>query len=115
MINLGFLHQQLVTDIEVSELHVKNVLQQDDQSKYFTFEIIADESGQGEKKVFLICVMFWNSTNNTPNIILLETKDLLRCNSDTITQALIDTCTNYNIDTKKCLTFLSDNTNYISD
>jgi len=99
---------------EVSELHIKNIFQQNDQSNYFTLGIIADESGRGEKKVFLICLMIWNSIKNIPDIILLETKELLRCNSDTITQALIETCADYNIDTKKCLTFLSDNINYMS-
>ena len=64
--------------------------------------------------MFLICLMIWNSIKNIPDIILLETKELLRCNSDTITQALIETCADYNIDTKKCLTFLSDNINYMS-
>ncbi|CAG8825595.1 7154_t:CDS:2 [Cetraspora pellucida] len=76
--------------------------------------IVADESGQGEKKILVECFMFWNSVKNMPDVILLETKDLQCCNSDTVSQALSESCTKYGFDTMRCLTFLSDNTNYMS-
>ncbi|CAI2180845.1 11067_t:CDS:2 [Funneliformis geosporum] len=89
---------------EVSELHVRNIFQQANQSNKFAFGIVLVE-----------CFMFWNSAKNMTDVILLETKNLQRCDSDTISQALIETCTKYNINTAQCLTFLSDNTNYMSD
>ena len=99
---------------EVSELHVRNIFQQANQSKHFAFGIVADESGRGKKKILLECFMFWNSAKNMPDIVLLETKDIQHCNSNTISQALIGSCTKYNLNTAQCLIFLFDNTNYMS-
>ncbi|CAG8772554.1 13129_t:CDS:1, partial [Ambispora leptoticha] len=73
---------------ELSESYVRNIFQQANQSNYFTFGIMTNESGRGEKKILVECFMFWNSEKNMPNTVLLETKDLIRCNSDTISQAL---------------------------
>src|SRR5690349_5624925 len=60
------------------------------------------------------CFMFWNSEKNMPDVVLLKTKDLWHCNSDTVSRALFESCTKYKLDTSRCLTFLSDNTNYMS-
>ncbi|RIB05311.1 hypothetical protein C2G38_2219965 [Gigaspora rosea] len=51
---------------------------------------------------------------NIPDVVLLETKDLRHCNSDTVSQALFESYKKYKLDTRRCLTFLSDNTNYMS-
>ncbi|CAG8544347.1 14095_t:CDS:2 [Acaulospora morrowiae] len=58
--------------------------------------------------------MFWNSTKNIPDVLLLETKDLQHCNADTISKALFESCTKYNLNLSQCFTFLSNNTNYMS-
>lgn len=67
-----------------------------------------------KKKILVNCFMFWNSAKNIPDVVLLETKDLQHCNSDTVSQALIESCTKYNFDVIRCDTFLFDNTNYMS-
>ncbi|CAG8751564.1 6611_t:CDS:2, partial [Cetraspora pellucida] len=99
---------------EVSKLNVRNAFQQANRSTHFAFGIMTDESGCGEKKILMECFMFWNSEKNIPDIVLLETKDLWQYNSDTVSQALFKSYIKYKLDTSRCLTFLSDNTNYMS-
>jgi hypothetical protein len=84
-------------------------------SEFYTLGILADESTRGSTKVFVICFMYWNEKKNFPDMSLVEMKDLIACsNAKTVAQAIIDTCSKYLINTRLCLTFLSDNTNYMA-
>ncbi len=61
---------------DVSAIYLKQQYQIAKNSKYFTFEIMADESTCGECKIFIIYFMYWDSKVNISKIILLELKNL---------------------------------------
>jgi hypothetical protein len=84
------------------------------ESKFFSFGIIADESTQEEQKIFVICFMFWNTTINIPDFILLNIEDILYCNANTIANTIAQTFQKYSLIPTQCLIFLTDNTNYMS-
>ncbi|CAB4447017.1 unnamed protein product [Rhizophagus irregularis] len=65
-------------------------------SKYFAFGIMADE------------------TINAPDIILIEVEDFNQCNANSIANAINETFKKYSLQPNHFLTFLSDNTNYMS-
>ena len=81
---------------------------------FFHFGIMADESTRGEQKIFVICFMFWNTTINVPDFILLNIKDIAYCNANTIANTIAQTFQKYLLMPIQCLTFLTDNTNYMS-
>ena len=47
---------------------------QNNSSEFFTFEIMLDKSTRGEHKIFVLCVIFWNSRKNKPDFQVLEIK-----------------------------------------
>src|SRR6185369_13390965 len=85
-----------------------------DGSDFFTVGILADESKCGEQKIFVICLMYWDSKINKPVTQLLDVKDLSSCTGKSIAQAVYNTCHENHVNLHQCYTFLSDNTNYMS-
>ncbi|CAG8825287.1 5899_t:CDS:1, partial [Racocetra persica] len=79
------------------------------------YKIMADESKQGDSKIFLICFIYWNSNTSFLQATLLEIKDLLNCSGSTIANLVVETCNTYKINYKKCFTWITDNTAYMSD
>lgn len=82
-------------------------------SEFYSLGILADESIRGSTKGFIICFMYWNEKKNSPDISLVEIKDLIICNAKIVAQTIMNTCNKYSINTKLCQTFLSNNTNYM--
>ena len=63
-------------------MHVKKIFNQSNNSRFYTFGIMADESTRGQQKIFVLCMMFWNCKTNTPDFQLLEMKNLDHCNAN---------------------------------
>ncbi|CAG8777466.1 10135_t:CDS:1, partial [Funneliformis caledonium] len=75
---------------EISEIHVNQIFNQDILSEFFTFGIMLDESTRGQHKIFVLCVIFWNSRINKPDFQVLEMRDLATCTGKSIAQAIYD-------------------------
>ena len=61
---------------EISELMVDEFLHCNN-SEFYSFGILADESTRGSTKVFVICFMYWNEKKNLPDVSLVKMKDLI--------------------------------------
>jgi hypothetical protein len=99
---------------EISEIHVNQIFSQNTFSEYFTFGIMLDESTRGQHKIFVLCVIFWNSKNNKPDFQVLEMKDLATCTGKSVAQAICDIFNHFKINSQQCFVCVSDNTNYMS-
>ncbi|PKK61653.1 hypothetical protein RhiirC2_816295 [Rhizophagus irregularis] len=99
---------------EISEMHVNEIFNQSNTFKFYSFGIMADESTRGQQKIFVLCIIFWNNRTNTPDFRLLEMKNLDRCTGNSVAQAIYSTFEHFKIKFHQCLTFVSDNTNYMS-
>ncbi|CAG8841654.1 7562_t:CDS:1, partial [Racocetra persica] len=99
---------------EISEIHVNKMFNRSSCSEYFTFGIAADESTRGQHKIFVLCVMFWNSKDNKPDFQVLSMKDLNSCKRKSVAQAIFDTFSHFKLNAQQCFVCISDNTNYMS-
>ncbi|CAG8648164.1 8791_t:CDS:2 [Funneliformis mosseae] len=97
---------------EISEMHVNEIFDQGNSSEFHAFGIMADESTRGQKNFFIICLIFCNYKNNAPDFQLIEMKNLDNCTGKSVAQAIYNT---FEINSHQCLTFVSDNTNYMSN
>ncbi|CAG8722885.1 19498_t:CDS:2 [Cetraspora pellucida] len=91
---------------EVSKLHVSQLFKNIGNLKFFSFSLMGDKSKHNEQKVFVSCIMYWNLLTNLPDTCLLEIKDLLHCNGDTIAQAFTDIYVQFGLDLSKCFYML---------
>src|SRR5687768_16396504 len=64
-------------------------------------------------KVDVMKKRFRNSMINASDIILLEAEDLNQCDANSIANTIFETFKKYSLPSDQCLTFLSDNTNYM--
>lgn len=99
---------------DVAAIHVNQNCLEATKSKFSAYGIMADESTRGDQKIFIICFMFWNYIANSPNIVLLELEDLKECNGQSVAHSVTNACKKYNIDPQLCLTWMTDNTAYMS-
>ncbi|RIB28832.1 hypothetical protein C2G38_1349514 [Gigaspora rosea] len=99
---------------EISEIHVNKIFNQDIFSEYFTFGIMLDESTRGQQKIFMLCVISWDSKSNKPSFQVLEMKDLVACTGKSIAQTLQDTFNHFKLNPQQCFVCVTDNTNYMS-
>ncbi|CAB4404966.1 unnamed protein product [Rhizophagus irregularis] len=99
---------------EISEIHVNQIFNQNNLLEFFTFGIMLDESTRGQHKIFVLCVIFWNSKNNKPDFQVLEVKDLATCTGKSVAQAIYDVFNHFRINPQQCFVCVSDNTNYMS-
>jgi hypothetical protein len=99
---------------EISEIHVNQIFNQDILSEFFTFGIMLDESTRGQHKIFVLCIIFWNSRINKPDFQVLEMKDLATCTGKSVAQAIYDIFDHFKIDSQQCFVCITDNTNYMS-
>src|SRR2546423_1177195 len=82
---------------EISEMHVNEIFNQSDNSKFYTFGIMADESTRGQQKIFVLCMIFWNCKTNAPDFRLLEMKNLDYCTGKSVAQAIYSTFEHFKI------------------
>ncbi|CAG8478622.1 15867_t:CDS:2 [Gigaspora rosea] len=78
--------------LEISELHVKQILSQSNDST----------------------IGIMNTRNIRPDFQLLEMKNLQSCNGKSVAQSIYNTFNNFNINPQRCLICISDNINYMS-
>ena len=99
---------------EIAKLSVHEKLNVCSESVFFTYGIMADESTRGEKKIFLVCFVYWNDKKEEPTLTLVKMKDMDRCTGNEVANTVIQTCEEYNFDPKRCNFWLTDNTAYMS-
>lgn len=99
---------------EISKIHVNQIFDQNNLSEFFTFEVMLDESTWGEHKIFVLCIIFWNSKNNKPDFQVLEMKDLATCTGISVAQAIYDIFDHFKVNSEQYFVCISDNTNYMS-
>ncbi|RIB12802.1 hypothetical protein C2G38_1785321 [Gigaspora rosea] len=99
---------------DVAAIYTINQCNIIEKGQFFAYGIMADESKRGNSKIFIICFSYWNSNTNCPCVTMLEMKDLSHCNGSTIASVVIETCINCKLDPKKCITWTTDNTAYMS-
>ncbi|CAG8790230.1 7815_t:CDS:2, partial [Racocetra persica] len=85
-----------------------------DMSRFFGYDIMADESTRGEMKVLIICLLYWNHIKEKPIITVLKVKDLIHYNAETISTEVFEACQQKEIDPQKYHFWLTDNTAYMS-
>ncbi|GET58152.1 hypothetical protein GLOIN_2v1761399 [Rhizophagus irregularis DAOM 181602=DAOM 197198] len=73
-----------------------------------------DESTRGQHKIFVLCVILWNSKNNKPDFQVLEMKDLATCTGISVAQAIYDIFDHFKVNSEQYFVCISDNTNYMS-
>ncbi|CAJ0851978.1 7154_t:CDS:2 [Entrophospora sp. SA101] len=98
---------------EVAQVVIHDNLPNKD-CRFFSYGIIADESTRGEKKIFLVCLSYWNHHTNEPLLSIIRMVDIERCSAIVVCDTIIESCQSYNICTNKCLYWLTDNTGYMS-
>ncbi|CAJ0881903.1 11376_t:CDS:2, partial [Entrophospora sp. SA101] len=98
---------------EVAQVVIHDNLPNKD-CRFFSYGIIADESTRGEKKIFLVCLPYWNHHTNEPLLSIIRMVDIERCSAIVVCDTIIESCQSYNICTNKCLYWLTDNTGYMS-
>ncbi|CAJ0890169.1 15614_t:CDS:2, partial [Entrophospora sp. SA101] len=98
---------------EVAQVVIHDNLPNKD-CRFFSYGIIADESTRGEKKIFLVCLSYWNHHTNEPLLSIIRMVDIERCSAIVVCDTIIESCQSYNIFTNKCLYWLTDNTGYMS-
>ncbi|CAG8849594.1 23628_t:CDS:1, partial [Racocetra persica] len=81
---------------------------------FFGYGVMVDESTRGETKVLIICISYWNHIKEKPTITIVKVKDLINCNSETVSTAVLEACQQNGIDPQKCHFWLMDNTAYMS-
>ncbi|CAG8847139.1 13825_t:CDS:1, partial [Racocetra persica] len=75
---------------DISDIHLIQQCSIVENSKWFTFGIMADESTRGDNKVFVICFMYWDLITNEPKVTLLELEDLAQCSGISVARTVID-------------------------
>ncbi|CAG8832650.1 4458_t:CDS:1, partial [Racocetra persica] len=83
-------------------------------SRFFGYGVMVDESTQREAKVLIIWISYWNYIKEKPTITVIKVKDLINCNSETVSTAVLEACQQNRIDSQKYYFWLTDNTAYIS-
>ncbi|CAG8830121.1 9085_t:CDS:1, partial [Racocetra persica] len=67
---------------EVAEISIQDNIPQF-LNRFSSYGILADESTRGEKKIFLVCIAYWNENKQEPMLTILNMKDLDRCSAST--------------------------------
>ncbi|CAG8748659.1 12685_t:CDS:1, partial [Ambispora leptoticha] len=80
----------------------------------YGYGLLVDESKRGERKILIVATSFWNIETNYPMFSILGVDDLIHCNSNTVATSVTKICNNNNIDFKRCIFWLTDNTSYMS-
>lgn len=99
---------------EVAHMFVSQKLNVESKSRFFSYGVMVDESTRGDKKIFLVCFAYWNNDKEEPTLTLAKMKDIDRCTAIEVANTVIETCNEYDFDTKKCNFWLTDNTAYMS-
>ncbi|CAG8577621.1 28727_t:CDS:2 [Gigaspora margarita] len=96
----------------VSELYVTTQISQIAQA--LAFVIMVDESTHGEIKNLAICYQAWNKQKQTPTVTMVHLKNIFKCNSETISNSVIESIQKEGLDVTKCILWTTDNTAYMS-
>jgi hypothetical protein len=83
-------------------------------NQFDSYGIMADESTKGEKKIFLVCISYWNDKKQQPMLIILSMKDLDRCTASIVSSSVGETINKHSLDLTKCQYWLTDNMAYMS-
>src|SRR6266511_6265341 len=75
---------------------------------------MADESTRGEKKIFLVCISYWNDKKQQPMLTILSMKDLDHCTASIVSSSIRETINMHSLNLAKCQYWLTDNTAYMS-
>lgn len=78
------------------------------------FGIMVDESTCGEIKNFVFCYQVWSKKEQVPIVIMASLKDIPRCNSETVSNSVIQTIQENGLDIAKCVLWVTDNTAYMA-
>src|SRR2546423_14030291 len=76
---------------------------------------MVDESTRGDTKNFVVCFMYRDIKQNMPITTIVDLKDMNKCDAESVSESVIETCDNHNIDVKKCMVWLTANMAYLSE
>ncbi|PKY52833.1 hypothetical protein RhiirA4_470718 [Rhizophagus irregularis] len=97
---------------DVSQLYINNNISQIVNAP--VFGIMVDESTRGEIKNFVLCYQVWSEKEQAPIVIMASLKDIPRCNSETVSNSVIQTIQENGLDIAKCVLWVTDNTAYMA-
>ncbi|CAB5182836.1 unnamed protein product [Rhizophagus irregularis] len=72
---------------DVSQLYINNNISQIANAP--AFGVMVDESTRGEIKNFVLCYQVWSEKEQAPIVIMTSLKDIPRCNSETVSNEVI--------------------------
>ncbi|RIB26582.1 hypothetical protein C2G38_2138235 [Gigaspora rosea] len=97
----------LITKLtQISELHITTQISQIAQAS--AFGVMVDESTRGELKNLIICYQAWNKHKQFPTLTMVHLKNIFKCNSETISNAIIESIQKEGLDIKKCILWTTD-------
>src|SRR5690242_9463580 len=68
---------------EVAEISIQDNIPQF-LNRFSSYRILANESTREEKKIFLVCIFYWNENKQEPMLTILNIKDLDCCSASTV-------------------------------
>ncbi|RIB26291.1 hypothetical protein C2G38_2030320 [Gigaspora rosea] len=84
---------------DISNFHITTQISQIKQAP--VFGIMVDESTRGETKNLVICYQAWNEQNQSPIALMTHLKNILGCNSETVSNVVIESIQNEGLDVMK--------------
>ncbi|PKC55071.1 hypothetical protein RhiirA1_504521 [Rhizophagus irregularis] len=97
---------------DVSQLYINNNISQIANAP--AFGVMVDESTRGEIKNFVLCYQVWSEKEQAPIVIMTSLKDIPRCNSETVSNEVIQSIREDGLDITKCILWVTDNTAYMA-
>ncbi|CAG8819548.1 22507_t:CDS:2, partial [Racocetra persica] len=73
-----------------------------------------DESTREEKKIFLVCISYWNENKQESMLTILNMKDLDHCSASTVSLSIGEAISKNLLNPAQCQYWLTDNTAYMS-
>ena len=100
---------------EIAEIFIEQNKPNEENSLFFSYDIMADKSTRGEKKVFILCFIHWNWIRNESTMTVVQVKDFERVNAINVAKVALECCTSNSLNSAKCAFWFTDNTFYISE
>ncbi|GBB89377.1 hypothetical protein RclHR1_16030006 [Rhizophagus clarus] len=97
---------------DVSQIYINNHISQIANAP--VFGIMVDESTRGEIKNFVLCYQVWDEKEQMPIVTMSCLKDIPKCNSETVSNIVIQSIQEDGLDITKCILWVTDNTAYMS-
>ncbi|GBC05120.1 hypothetical protein RclHR1_06040011 [Rhizophagus clarus] len=105
-------HISEIRSLEVSQLHIATQISQIAHAS--AFGIMVDESTRGEIKNLVICYQAWNEQKQAPVVITTNLLNISKCNSETVSNSVIESIKKEGLNIMKCTLWTTDNTAYMS-